>query len=133
MEQGSSSAIPVHLFSSHFMLQAFIIVVLFLSIICLFAFTYAEKKVKNPVMPLTLWRAPNLGVAWVRSFSWLLRHKNSQIHTYWTALRSAVILLVAERNILHGAYSAERASPGCNTDGRPVRGELLPLYSTEEN
>lgn len=31
----------------------------------LVAFTYAEKKVNNPLMPLMLWRAPNFGVSWV--------------------------------------------------------------------
>ncbi|PWN47166.1 MFS general substrate transporter [Violaceomyces palustris] len=45
--------------------KAFIVALLVLSVASLAAFTYAEKRVKNPLMPLTLWRLPNFGASWV--------------------------------------------------------------------
>lgn len=45
--------------------QAFIIALLALSVLALIGFTFAEKKVRNPLMPLSLWRAPNFGASWL--------------------------------------------------------------------
>ena len=65
MGQGQRYGCNVNDLNGH-LSQAFIVGLLVLSIASLVAFVYTEKKVKNPLMPLMLWRAPNFAVTWVR-------------------------------------------------------------------
>lgn len=46
------------------LLQAIVIAPLILSGVTLGAFLYAERKVKNPIMPLQLWRTPGFAGTW---------------------------------------------------------------------
>jgi MFS family permease len=48
--------------------KAFIIVLLILSIALLFAFTWVEKKVRDPIMPLSLWKVRNFAGLWITGF-----------------------------------------------------------------
>lgn len=48
--------------------KAFIIALLIVSIAMLFVFTWVEKKVQNPIMPLSLWKVPNFGAIWISGF-----------------------------------------------------------------
>lgn len=48
--------------------KAFIIVLLVTSVALLGVFTWVEKKVKNPIMPLSLWKIPNFAALWVSGF-----------------------------------------------------------------
>lgn len=48
--------------------KAFIIVLLIGSIALLVFFTWVEKKVPNPIMPLGLWKTKNFGALWIYSF-----------------------------------------------------------------
>lgn len=48
--------------------KAFIIALLILSVAMLVVFTYVEKKVDNPIMPLSLWKIKNFGALWVMGF-----------------------------------------------------------------
>lgn len=49
--------------------KAFIIVLLVLSVAMLFTFTYYEKKISNPIMPLSLWKVRNFASIWIVGFS----------------------------------------------------------------
>lgn len=48
--------------------KAFIIVLLILSIAMIGLFTYVEKKVSNPIMPLSLWKLENFAALWIGGF-----------------------------------------------------------------
>jgi MFS family permease len=48
--------------------KAFIIVLLILSIAMIAVFAYVEKKVANPIMPLSLWKLPNFAALWAGGF-----------------------------------------------------------------
>lgn len=48
--------------------KAFIIVLLIVSIALLVLFAYVEKKVSNPIMPLSLWKIPNFAALWIAGF-----------------------------------------------------------------
>lgn len=54
--------------------KAFIIVLLVLSVAMLAIFTYVEKKVDNPIMPLSLWKLKNFAALWVLGFGKQTRH-----------------------------------------------------------
>jgi MFS family permease len=45
--------------------KAFIIVLLVLSIVLIGFFAFVEKKVPNPIMPLSLWRLENFAALWI--------------------------------------------------------------------
>lgn len=49
--------------------KAFIIVLLILAVALLFMFTYVEKKISNPIMPLSLWKIRNFPSLWIIGFS----------------------------------------------------------------
>lgn len=48
--------------------QAFIIALLVVSIAMIVAFAFVEKKVANPVMPLSLWKLNNFAALWIGGF-----------------------------------------------------------------
>lgn len=48
--------------------KPFIIVLLVLSISMIALFAYVEKKVPNPVMPLSLWKLENFAALWISGF-----------------------------------------------------------------
>ncbi|KAI7240980.1 hypothetical protein KC330_g894 [Hortaea werneckii] len=48
--------------------KAFIIALLVVSIALLAVFAYVEKKVRNPIMPLSLWKIPNFAALWIAGF-----------------------------------------------------------------
>ena len=48
--------------------KAFIIVLLVSSIALLCIFTWVEKKVPHPIMPLSLWKIPNFAALWIAGF-----------------------------------------------------------------
>lgn len=54
--------------------KAFIIVLLVLSVAMLVVFTYVEKKVDNPIMPLSLWKLKNFAALWVTGFGEYMCH-----------------------------------------------------------
>lgn len=55
--------------------KAFIIVLLIASIALLFIFTWVEKKVRNPIMPLSLWKVQNFAGLWITGFGmYILLH-----------------------------------------------------------
>ncbi|KAF1359305.1 MFS general substrate transporter [Lizonia empirigonia] len=48
--------------------KAFIIALLVISVIMLGVFTYVEKKVRNPIMPMSLWKIKNFAALWITGF-----------------------------------------------------------------
>lgn len=48
--------------------KAFIIALLAISVIMLGVFTYVEKKVRNPIMPMSLWKIKNFAALWITGF-----------------------------------------------------------------
>lgn len=45
--------------------KGFIIALMITSVALLFAFALAERRARNPIMPLMLWRAPNFAASWI--------------------------------------------------------------------
>ncbi|EIN13180.1 MFS general substrate transporter [Punctularia strigosozonata HHB-11173 SS5] len=84
------------------LLLAFIIAVLIVSVLMLVAFTYAEKKVKNPLMPLMLWRAPNFGVSWVCGLL---------LYCWWQSVVYYMVLIAQNVHHLSAIQTALRFMP----------------------
>ncbi|KAF4314024.1 Sugar transporter conserved site [Botryosphaeria dothidea] len=85
--------------------KAFIIVLLILSIALLVAFTWVEKKVSNPIMPLSLWKLENFAALWIGGF---VMYGGYQTIIYYTTLISQEI------NHLSAGQTALRFLPmGC--------------------
>ncbi|KAG8164506.1 hypothetical protein KVR01_006424 [Diaporthe batatas] len=85
--------------------KAFIIVLLVLSVAMIAAFTYVEKKVPNPIMPLSLWRLENFAALWVGGF---VMYGGYQTTIYF------VTLIAQEINQLSAGQTALRFLPmGC--------------------
>ncbi|KAH8677838.1 major facilitator superfamily transporter [Xylariales sp. PMI_506] len=82
--------------------KAFIIVLLILSIAMIVAFTYVEKKVPNPVMPLSLWKLQNFAALWIGGF---VMYGGYQTTIYYTTL------IAQEINQLSAGETALRFLP----------------------
>lgn len=63
--------------------KAFIIVLLVLSVLMIVAFTWVEKKVPNPIMPLSLWKLDNFAALWLGGF---VMYGGYQTAIYYTTL-----------------------------------------------
>lgn len=63
--------------------KAFIIVLLILSVLLIVAFTWVEKKVPNPIMPLSIWKLNNFAALWVGGF---VTYGGYQTAIYYTTL-----------------------------------------------
>jgi hypothetical protein len=48
--------------------RAIVLAPLLVSVAVLGAFTWNEKKVRNPIMPMHLWRLPSFAAIWVTAF-----------------------------------------------------------------
>ncbi|KAK4541306.1 hypothetical protein LTR36_008064 [Oleoguttula mirabilis] len=68
---------------------AFIIVLLILSVALLVFFAFVEKKVQNPIMPLSLWKTPNFAALWVAGF---VAYGGYQTILYYAILTSQEVL-----------------------------------------
>lgn len=68
---------------------AFIIVLLILSVALLVFFAFVEKKVQNPIMPLSLWKIPNFAALWVAGF---VAYGGYQTILYYAILTSQEVL-----------------------------------------
>lgn len=85
--------------------KAFIIVLLVLSVAMIAAFTYVEKKVPNPIMPLSLWKLENFAALWIGGF---VMYGGYQTTIYF------VTLMAQEINHLSAGQTALRFLPmGC--------------------
>ncbi|EFQ31017.1 major facilitator superfamily transporter [Colletotrichum graminicola M1.001] len=82
--------------------KAFIIVLLVLSIALIVAFTYVEKKVSNPIMPLSLWKLQNFAALWIGGF---VMYGGYQTTVYYTTL------IAQEVNKLSAGETALRFLP----------------------
>jgi len=69
--------------------KAFIIVLLIFSIALIAIFTYAEKKVANPIMPLSIWKRENFALLWIAGF---LGYGGYQTLLYYAILTSQEVL-----------------------------------------
>ncbi|KAF3769332.1 major facilitator superfamily MFS-1 [Cryphonectria parasitica EP155] len=63
--------------------KAFIIVLLLLSVAMIVVFAWVEKKVPNPIMPLSLWKLENFAALWVGGF---VMYGGYQTAIYYTTL-----------------------------------------------
>lgn len=63
--------------------KAFIIVLLIASVALLVGFTWVEKKVPNPIMPLSLWKLHNFAALWISGF---MMYGSYQCVVYFTTL-----------------------------------------------
>ena len=63
--------------------KAFIIALLIISIAALGVFVWAEKKVQNPIMPLSLWKLQNFAALWIAGF---VMYGGYQTVIYYTTL-----------------------------------------------
>lgn len=68
---------------------AFIIVLLILSIALLVFFAFVEKKVSNPIMPLSLWKLPNSAAIWITGF---VAYGGYQSIIYYTTLTAQEVI-----------------------------------------
>lgn len=82
--------------------KAFIIVLLILSVLMIVAFTWVEKKVSNPIMPLSLWKLDNFAALWVSGF---VMYAGYQTAIYYTTL------MCQEINKLSAGQTAIRFLP----------------------
>ncbi|GKT45746.1 drug resistance protein YOR378W [Colletotrichum spaethianum] len=82
--------------------KAFIIALLILSIALIVAFTYVEKKVPNPIMPLSLWKLQNFAALWIGGF---VMYGGYQTTVYYTTL------IAQEVNKLSAGETALRFLP----------------------
>lgn len=82
--------------------KAFIIVLLILSVAMIVGFTWVEKKVANPVMPLSLWKLENFAALWVAGF---VMYGGYQTCIYYTTL------ITQEINQLSAGETALRFLP----------------------
>ncbi|KAF4534024.1 putative mfs transporter protein [Lasiodiplodia theobromae] len=82
--------------------KAFIIVLLILSVLMLVAFTWVEKKVANPIMPLSLWKLENFAALWIGGF---VMYGGYQTIIYYTTL------IAQEINQLSAGQTALRFLP----------------------
>lgn len=82
--------------------KAFIIVLLILSVAMIVVFTWVEKKVPNPVMPLSLWKLENFAALWVAGF---VMYGGYQTCIYYTTL------ITQEVNQLSAGQTAIRFLP----------------------
>ena len=78
--------------------QAFIIALLIVSIAMIVAFAFVEKKVANPVMPLSLWKLNNFAALWIGGF---VAYGGYQATIYYmTLMAQEVIHLTAGQTAL---------------------------------
>ncbi|KAH8675195.1 major facilitator superfamily transporter [Ilyonectria robusta] len=85
--------------------KAFVIVLLVLSVGLIVLFTYVEKKVSNPIMPLSLWKLDNFAALWIGGF---VSYGGYQTTIYYTTL------ITQEVNELSAGQTALRFLPmGC--------------------
>ncbi|KAK7424094.1 hypothetical protein QQX98_000704 [Neonectria punicea] len=85
--------------------KAFVIVLLVLSVLLIVLFTFVEKKVSNPIMPLSLWRLDNFAALWIGGF---VSYGGYQTTIYFTTL------MAQEVNHLSAGQTALRFLPmGC--------------------
>ncbi|KAF6805117.1 MFS transporter [Colletotrichum musicola] len=82
--------------------KAFIIAILILSIAMIVAFAYVEKKVANPIMPLSLWKLENFAALWIGGF---VMYGGYQTTIYYTTL------IAQEVNKLSAGETALRFLP----------------------
>ncbi|KAK1993235.1 major facilitator superfamily transporter [Colletotrichum falcatum] len=82
--------------------KAFIVILLVLSVALIVAFTYVEKKVSNPIMPLSLWRLQNFAALWIGGF---VMYGGYQTTVYYTTL------IAQEVNKLSAGETALRFLP----------------------
>ncbi|KAF6833043.1 MFS transporter [Colletotrichum plurivorum] len=82
--------------------KAFIIAILILSITMIVAFAYVEKKVANPIMPLSLWKLENFAALWIGGF---VMYGGYQTTIYYTTL------IAQEVNKLSAGETALRFLP----------------------
>ncbi|KAF3808338.1 Puromycin resistance protein pur8 [Colletotrichum gloeosporioides] len=82
--------------------KAFIIALLIVSIAMIVAFTYVEKKVANPIMPLSLWKLENFAALWIGGF---VMYGGYQTTIYYTTL------IAQEVNKLSAGQTALRFLP----------------------
>jgi hypothetical protein len=82
--------------------KAFIIVLLIASVGLLFAFTWVEKKVRNPIMPLSLWKVPNFAGLWITRFGMF-----PVLFTTDVNISDSYIWKLSNRYLLYSACGAE--------------------------
>ncbi|KZF24827.1 major facilitator superfamily transporter [Xylona heveae TC161] len=82
--------------------KAFIIVLLIGSVVLIVVFTLIEKKVRNPIMPLSLWKIPNFAGLWVSGF---VMYGSYQAIIYY------LVLISQEVNELSAGDTAVRFLP----------------------
>ncbi|KAI0596146.1 major facilitator superfamily transporter [Biscogniauxia sp. FL1348] len=82
--------------------KAFIIVLLIVSVAMIGIFTYVEKKVPNPIMPLSLWKLENFAALWIGGF---VMYGGYQTTIYYTTL------IAQEVNHLSAGETALRFLP----------------------
>lgn len=70
--------------------KAFIIALLVISVIMLGAFTWVEKKVRNPIMPMSLWKIKNFAPLWITGFG--------------MSLKTTVLKAALTSTVIYGAY-----------------------------
>jgi len=81
--------------------KPFIIVLLILSVGLLFAFTWVEKKVRNPIMPLSLWKIRNFAGLWITGFGMF-----TFLFMTYTNFSNSYIWELSNCHLLHGASGA---------------------------
>lgn len=62
--------------------KAFIIALLVISVVMLGVFTYVEKKVRNPIMPMSLWKIKNFAPLWITGFGKCYTHALKALLTF---------------------------------------------------
>jgi MFS family permease len=78
--------------------QPFIIVLLLLAIGLLVGFTFLEKYISNPIMPLSMWKVRNFAGLWIAGFGKFFYH---QFHAMSNTNKTSWLWYLSKRHILY--------------------------------
>lgn len=97
--------------------KAFIIVLLIGSVGMLCVFTWVEKKVANPIMPLSLWKIQNFAALWISGFRKFSRHKCSYLvlTKYHSDIRK-----LPDRHLLYSPHCPRGQSLVCRPNSSQI-------------
>lgn len=105
--------------------KPFIIALLIVSCALLVIFTFLEKYVKNPIMPLSLWKIRNFAGLWIAGFSTSLLppplHGAYHVyHVYQKLTMFSCLWQLPDRHLLSRAHGTRSRPAICQPDSYPV-------------
>lgn len=90
--------------------QPFIIVLLILAIGLLVGFTFLEKYISNPIMPLSMWKVRNFAGLWIAGFGKFFYHP---FHAMRNTNKTSWLWHLSERHLLYRLDGPASGRPLC--------------------